>query len=1060
MVKNRAHLVKKTIVNKNGITTTVWVRAAPKKKDKKKPKAKKELEKKDIQTNERNYKTVSTDELIAEAKELGIEWKENQDPRINRMRVIMKLKEYYASNPVITTKPVSTKEPEFWKDEVEASKYGNIETTVESQELAREIGILAEDKESQGYLNKVASTLHQNSGPYIEALEAFSGMTFSGESASSFIIRTFITKKGTASPLCNVGGLFVETGRTVPMDIDCSFQDVSTFLSLNTTTTRIKFSKRDRDSFDFIRDCISKSGKMIREDFEDSLINLYNSPELTKLYKNTLNKDIPRFLVNYIMAENGSIDYSPKDIYRVLDNLHRDLDRAIEGLSKKSSILKILSKSQRDSLLAILKGCKKSLTPLEEYKNFMKSKYCNGDYWSSEMEKYLNDVNEYDQALEQAIENVKKGHTSGNKEDTLKYATTLALIKGDLGFSSSKDLFNFIQKSQEYFISEGKKDNSKFFEKVLNELPIDEVYKRETLEKIKYGDQHLRIPGKLKNFMDGNLGAHNISAARRTAITHAMGLANATFGSAPVSIISSLAEILNDSKFLGINIPCDTETNSTLQNIFLKLKFLGNPRAGYQWLHSISREISKYTISKDFEVLVNKLGENYPELLKKYNKIKNSSEDTRMIFMTLLDRLKTSPSTPINTSIKKLAKNQIATLTYETSSPDVMGRIEDNLIGNFTGDKKVIKDIISTTKQKINEKVKILEKIITDSPDDLEIKLTPSEDTNRMGFTSSDPDSKKSKELMEFINFYNECINCYSDILTNGESDSRAQIRSYNTWRINSSNIGEYSKQYKHTEKLITDTISKDNLISSIDVADWLSSEEKEIGKSLVEEFYKTHLTNNLSDVSSNKDIKCSVRMATKSEYDKIVKDIEASFDHKEHGGLKYKVKGVYKINNLDVRGSLQEIIERRAERKASGISFETSGSDKDPVQDTFYHGTSHTTLGKILGETGKFRVPKNNEVVTGAMMGLGIYLADCSSKSMQYCGAGFRQSNSDGTKGGALIVCTASVGDCADFRVAKDSSSVTTYGDKKKHGLRNNEWCVKDENAVAPEFIVDIEIL
>ena len=189
MVKNRAHLVKKTIVNKNGITTTVWVRATPKKKDKKKPKAKKELDKEVILTDQRNYKTTSTDELIAEARELGIEWKENQDPRINRMRVIMKLKEYYASNPVDTTKPISTKEPEFWKDEIEASKYGNIETTKESQELAREIGILAEDKESQGYLNKVASTLHQNSGPYIEALESFSGMPFSGESASSFIDR-------------------------------------------------------------------------------------------------------------------------------------------------------------------------------------------------------------------------------------------------------------------------------------------------------------------------------------------------------------------------------------------------------------------------------------------------------------------------------------------------------------------------------------------------------------------------------------------------------------------------------------------------------------------------------------------------------------------------------------------------------------------------------------------------------------------------------------------------------------------------------------------------------
>lgn len=95
--KDLAKLTKKTITDKNGITRTVWVKLD---KDTKinKPKKKEEIKEKTAikskgTTNVISYKSISTKDLISLAKDNGVSWKESSDPRINRMRVIMKLKD-------------------------------------------------------------------------------------------------------------------------------------------------------------------------------------------------------------------------------------------------------------------------------------------------------------------------------------------------------------------------------------------------------------------------------------------------------------------------------------------------------------------------------------------------------------------------------------------------------------------------------------------------------------------------------------------------------------------------------------------------------------------------------------------------------------------------------------------------------------------------------------------------------------------------------------------------------------------------------------------------------
>ena len=61
--KDFSKLVKKTIVDKNGISRIVWVKRDDK-KTKKPKKAKKEKEDKATSSDERNYKSIPTEDLI------------------------------------------------------------------------------------------------------------------------------------------------------------------------------------------------------------------------------------------------------------------------------------------------------------------------------------------------------------------------------------------------------------------------------------------------------------------------------------------------------------------------------------------------------------------------------------------------------------------------------------------------------------------------------------------------------------------------------------------------------------------------------------------------------------------------------------------------------------------------------------------------------------------------------------------------------------------------------------------------------------------------------------
>lgn len=162
---------------------------------------------------------------------------------------------------------------------------------------------------------------------------------------------------------------------------------------------------------------------------------------------------------------------------------------------------------------------------------------------------------------------------------------------------------------------------------------------------------------------------------------------------------------------------------------------------------------------------------------------------------------------------------------------------------------------------------------------------------------------------------------------------------------------------------------------------------------------------------------------------------------------------GSYEVRNSIQQEKMKEVSDRIGEKPQS-----------------FFHGTSYSGATGICGVDGKFLVPKSREDAekrglkyAGDMMGRGVYLANMAGKSAGYFGtwgAGYN-------KAGCLLVCDAVLGKhkSADkhSKVQNDYSvdSVSMQpGTSTGNGrtLRAPEWCVRNEDWVAPKYILDME--
>lgn len=207
--------------------------------------------------------------------------------------------------------------------------------------------------------------------------------------------------------------------------------------------------------------------------------------------------------------------------------------------------------------------------------------------------------------------------------------------------------------------------------------------------------------------------------------------------------------------------------------------------------------------------------------------------------------------------------------------------------------------------------------------------------------------------------------------------------------------------------------------------------------------------------------VHCSLRTADQTQRDSIETRVKQDWDkgkrsssgRRLYSNISFVGHGVYQIQNSEADEIFRENVKKTGETPQS-----------------FFHGTSFQGACGIVGVDGKFRAPKDSADAAkqglkyaGSMLGPGVYLADLAGKSAGYFGTW-----GSGYARGALLVCDAILGKHA---TASDYSSVKTRMDvdsvSMKAGtntgrtmLRADEFCVRRNDFVSPQFIVDAEAI
>lgn len=230
--------------------------------------------------------------------------------------------------------------------------------------------------------------------------------------------------------------------------------------------------------------------------------------------------------------------------------------------------------------------------------------------------------------------------------------------------------------------------------------------------------------------------------------------------------------------------------------------------------------------------------------------------------------------------------------------------------------------------------------------------------------------------------------------------------------------------------------------------------------------------------VYENNEVKCKITSVNDTEFEKISQMVEQNWNRTvpKYQRMKYKIKGIYKIEELPVEKDFTKAVEGNeryspenlqkipaSEYSRYSVTDRTAGG-KNCQLDTFYHGTGSVATSMILGHEGQFKV---RTAKAGRMIGNGIYLADMASKSAQYIGDfGYKESNVTGS----LMVCEASLGKCF-WNDGSDSDNILdnskrllgtkfdSSGLGNKGFLNDAEWCVHNPKAVKPKFLVEMEI-
>lgn len=184
---------------------------------------------------------------------------------------------------------------------------------------------------------------------------------------------------------------------------------------------------------------------------------------------------------------------------------------------------------------------------------------------------------------------------------------------------------------------------------------------------------------------------------------------------------------------------------------------------------------------------------------------------------------------------------------------------------------------------------------------------------------------------------------------------------------------------------------------------------------------------------------KCSLARVPQVQQNELFHKVKMDWDQVVHGRSSADLYGAYEIKNLELEND-----------------FKKAAETVKPEPEQYYHGTSFGATAGILGQSGRFRVPKDrSQVVTGAMLGYGVYLAKKSSKSAQYLSSYNYSRHGAGT----LFLCDVIMGQKVQYgtNMWMYSDADTVEALSKNTRLANDEWCVRKEEYVLPRYLINM---
>ena len=182
--------------------------------------------------------------------------------------------------------------------------------------------------------------------------------------------------------------------------------------------------------------------------------------------------------------------------------------------------------------------------------------------------------------------------------------------------------------------------------------------------------------------------------------------------------------------------------------------------------------------------------------------------------------------------------------------------------------------------------------------------------------------------------------------------------------------------------------------------------------------------------------VQLKVLSSRTNKYKEIVQMVKDTKGHNHHFDL--KIKEIYEIEDM--------------------VCFDKFNPYKCETMELFHGSRNENILGILQNG---LRIKPSSAVHTGSMFGSGIYFADSSTKSANYCwGFGNRHSSDNEN---FMFLCDVATGKVKEYDTAQPQLTSAPYGynsvlGKKGRQLIHDEYIVYHENQVKLRYIIEFQ--